>query len=191
MKAWQKRITSLSLFPFGSKSEPPFAAAHRQRGQRILEDLLEGEELQDAEVDRGMKTQTAFVGADRAVHLDAEPAVHVQLALIVLPGDAEHDHALRLDDPLEDLRLPIFRMLVEDERERLDHFLDGLVKLRFRRVLGLNIGHQRCDVITHWNAWPNAQALDVSVTEAEIESKIYDGPPKARKGAQEISIVRF
>ena len=25
MKLWQKRMISLSLFPFGSKSEPPFA----------------------------------------------------------------------------------------------------------------------------------------------------------------------
>ena len=75
MKAWQKRITSLSLFPFGSKSDPPLPPPIGQGGERVLEDLLEGEELQDAEVDRGMETQAAFVGADRAVHLDAEAAV--------------------------------------------------------------------------------------------------------------------
>jgi hypothetical protein len=37
----------------------------------------------------------------------------------------------------------IFRMLLEDERERFDHFLDGLVELGFGRVLGLHVGHQR------------------------------------------------
>ena len=51
MKLWQKRITSLSLLPFGIEVRPAFAAAHRQRRQRILEHLLEGEKLEDAEVD--------------------------------------------------------------------------------------------------------------------------------------------
>ena len=130
-------------FAFRIEVGPAFAAAHGQSGQRVLKDLLEREELQDPEVDRRMKTQAAFVGPDRAVHLNAEPAVHMQLALVVLPGDAEHDDALRLDDPLDDLRLPIFRMLIEHEGEGLDHFLDRLVELGLRRVLGLNVGHQR------------------------------------------------
>ena len=107
-------------------------AAHRQGGERILKHLLEGEELQDSEVDRRMKTEPSLVGSDRAVHLNAESAVDVQLAGIVLPGDAKHDHPLRLDDALDDLRFPIFRMLVEDDGERLDHFLNRLMKLRLR-----------------------------------------------------------
>jgi len=122
---------------------PALGATHRQRRERVLEHLLESEELENAEVDRRMEPQPAFVGADRAVHLDTESAVDVDVALIVLPRDAEHDHALRLDDPLEDLGLAIFRMTLENERERLDHFLDGLVKLRLRRVLRLNFSHQR------------------------------------------------
>ena len=96
-----------------------------------------------------MKTQAALVRPDRAVHLDAEPAVHMQFAVVVLPGDAKHDRALRFDDPLDDLRLPIFRMLIEDEGERLDYFLHGLVELRFARVLGLHVGHQSGDIVFH------------------------------------------
>jgi hypothetical protein len=72
MKLWQKRITSLSLLPLGSKSRAALAAAHRQRGERVLEHLLEGEELEDAEVDRRVEAQAALVRADRAVHLDAD-----------------------------------------------------------------------------------------------------------------------
>ena len=87
--------------------------------------------------------------------------------------------------------LPIFRVLIENERERLDHFLDRLMELRFGRVLGLHLGHQLCNVISHGNASPNAQALDVSVREAKIESKIYGGPPKVRKGAKETGIARL
>ena len=52
-----------------------------------------------------MKAQPAFVRPDRAVHLDAEPAVHVELALVVLPRNAKHDDPFRLDDPLENFRL--------------------------------------------------------------------------------------
>src|SRR5271169_6668241 len=74
MKLWQKRMTSLSLLPLGSKSDPPLPP-HGQRGQRVLEDLLKGEELQDAQIDRGMEAQAALVGADGAVHLDAEAAI--------------------------------------------------------------------------------------------------------------------
>ena len=79
------------------------AAAHGQRGEGVLEDLLEGEELEDAEVDGRVEAQAALVGADGAVHLDAEAAVDLDLALVVDPGHAEHDHALGLDDALEDL----------------------------------------------------------------------------------------
>src|SRR5205085_3006606 len=96
-----------------------------------------------------MKTQAALVRPDRAVHLDAEPAVHMQLAVVVLPGDAKHDRALRFNDPLDDLRFPIFRMLIEDEGERLDYFLHGLVELWFARVLGLYVGHQSGDIVFH------------------------------------------
>jgi hypothetical protein len=37
--AWQKRITSPSEPPVGSKSEPPFAPADRHSGQGVLEHL--------------------------------------------------------------------------------------------------------------------------------------------------------
>ena len=47
------------------------AAAHRQAGQAVLEALLEAEELDDALVHARVETQTALVGADRGVELDA------------------------------------------------------------------------------------------------------------------------
>src|SRR3954469_20856297 len=108
-----------------------------------------------------MKTQAALVGPDRAVHLDAEPAVDVQLASVILPRHPEHDHAFRFDDPLDYLRFPIFRMLIEDERKRLDYFLHGLVKLRFARILGLHVGHQSGNIVFHdclRNALPHRAA---------------------------------
>ena len=105
------------------------AAAHRERREGVLEDLLEGEELQDAEVHGGVEAQAALVGADRAVHLDAEAAVDLDLALVVDPRHAEHELTLGLDDPLEDLGLAVLGVLVEHEGQRLGDLLDGLVEL--------------------------------------------------------------
>src|SRR5664280_78043 len=117
------------------------AAAHGERRQGVLEDLLESEELEEAEVDGRMEAQAALVGADGAVHLDAEAAVDLDLALVVHPRDAEHDHALRLGDALEDLRVAILRVLGDDGLERLGDFHRGLVELRLAGVLGLQLGH--------------------------------------------------
>src|SRR5438477_6028404 len=130
-----------------------------------------------------MKPQPALVGADRAVHLNAEPAINVEIALIVPPRNAKHDDPLRFDDAMQNFLVPIFGMLFENNRERVDHLLNRLMELRFGRVLRLHLGHQLCNVISHGNASPNAQALDVSVREAKIESKIYDvRHAKSRQG---------
>ncbi len=48
-----------------------------------------------------MEAQAPLVGADGAVHLDAESAIDLDLALIVEPWYAEHDDPLGLDDALE------------------------------------------------------------------------------------------
>lgn len=66
--------------------------------QRIFEDLLEAEELQDAQIDRGVKSEPAFVGAEGAVKLNAITTVHLALALVVFPDNSE------LDDPFRDGR---------------------------------------------------------------------------------------
>ena len=120
----------------------PLGAAHGQRGQAVLEDLLEGEELQHAQGDRGMEAQPALVRADGAVHLDAVAAVDVDLAAIVDPGDAEHDDPLRLHHPLQDLRLAIGLVGLNDGEDRLDDFADRLMELRLAGVPGHHVGHE-------------------------------------------------
>src|SRR3546814_18690648 len=78
------------------------AAAHGQRSQGVLEDLFEGEELEDADVHRRMEAQTTFVWADGAVHLDAEPAIDLHAALVVDTGYPGADCTLRLDPAFDD-----------------------------------------------------------------------------------------
>ena len=75
-------------------------AADWKPRQRVLVDLLERKELQDIERDARMEAQPAFVWADDTRHLHAEAAVHMALALVILPRDTEHDHAFRLDHAL-------------------------------------------------------------------------------------------
>ena len=107
---------------FGIEIRSALAAAHGQRGQRILEDLFEGQEFQDAEVDAGMEAQSALVGADGAVHLDAESTVNLNVALVIEPRHAEHKDALGLDDTFEQTRRLVLGVLGEDQPERVEHF---------------------------------------------------------------------
>src|SRR5665648_685750 len=96
-----------------------------------------------------MEAHAALVGADSAVHLDAEPAIDLDLALVVDPGDAEHDDALGLGDALEDLLLAIDGVLVEHHIKGLGDLLRGLVELDLRRVLGPEFGHEFVNESAH------------------------------------------
>ena len=128
--------------PFRIEIRSTFAAAHRQRRQRILEHLLEGEELEDAEVHRRMESQAAFVRADGAVHLDPVAPIDLVRAAIVLPRHAEHHDALGFDHALDDPRVAILGTPLEHQIQRFDNFLHGLVKLGLARVLRSHVRHQ-------------------------------------------------
>lgn len=80
--------------------------------QGILEDLLESQELQDAQVDGRMKSQTSLVRTEGGVELHTVAAVDLHLALVILPDDAELDNALGNRDDLESGL--VFGVLVEE-----------------------------------------------------------------------------
>src|SRR5699024_5627115 len=107
--------------------------------QRVLEDLLEAEELHDAEVHRGVEPQTALVRAERGVVLDAETAVDLHGALVVDPGDAEDDLALRLAQTHQDAVVLVLGVQGLDHLERLEHLPDSLVELGFSGVAVENL----------------------------------------------------
>jgi hypothetical protein len=50
-------------------------------------------------------------------------------------------------------------MLIEHQRQGLDHFLHGLVELRFARILGLDLSHQCGNVVFHFEFLANALRL--------------------------------
>ena len=110
------------------------AAAHGQRGQRVLEDLLEAEELDDTLVDGRVEAQAALVRSDGGVELHAVTTVHLHLALIIGPGHAELHHALRLDDALQHACLLVLRVLLDYRLDGLEHLAYSLKELRLVAV---------------------------------------------------------
>jgi hypothetical protein len=81
-----------------------------------------------------MEAQATLVGAQSAAGLDKKAAVDVDVALVVLPGHAEHDLAVRLAQPLDDLLFHELGVLVEHGSQRADHFADRLVELALTRI---------------------------------------------------------
>ena len=126
--AWRKIAASL-------------AATHGQRGQRILESLLETEELHNAQVDRRVETQTALVRADGAVELHAIAYIDMNFALVVGPRHTEHDDTLRFDDTFDDLCFLKFRMLVVHILDGMKHFFYCLKEFRLSWMLLSQVLH--------------------------------------------------
>ncbi len=77
-----------------------------------------------------MKTQAAFVGAERAVHLHAKTAINLNLAFVIDPGDSELNHPLGLDQAFEDFSISILLVTLDDRTDRFEHFSHRLKKLR-------------------------------------------------------------
>jgi hypothetical protein len=106
------------------------ASAHRQGSERILKHLFKGEKLQDAGVDRRVESEAPFVRPYGAIHLDAKPAIYLDSALVVDPGNAELDQPLRLNKTFKDLPVPIFFIPLNGGFDGLENFGNRLEKLR-------------------------------------------------------------
>src|SRR3954451_20029934 len=96
-----------------------------------------------------MKTQSTLVRTDRAVHLNPESSVHMKITMIIAPGNAKDNHSFRFHDALQNFLVPILRVLFEHNRKGIEYFLDGLMKLRFGRVLRLHLSYQFCNIVSH------------------------------------------
>ena len=132
MNAWQNRITSWSLFPFGLKSEPP-CAAHRERCQTVLKVCSKARNFSTPRL-TVVEPQTALT-ARRAVHLHPVAAVDLHLAAIVDPGHAEQDHPFS-STIRSSFRLAVRRRGVDDRHDRLDDLPDRLVEFRLPGIPG-------------------------------------------------------
>src|SRR5262249_60099428 len=121
-------------FAFGIKVRAAFAAAHRQTRERVFKYLFEREKLDDAGTNGRMKTQTSFVRTERAIHLHAKAAVHLDLSFVVDPGNAKLNHSFRFDETLQYPGVSELLAAVDDWPNRLQHLGDCLKKLRLVTV---------------------------------------------------------
>ena len=127
----------------GAEVRAALAAAHGQRGQCVLERLLEAKELQDREVNGGVEAQTALVRTDGRIELHAVAQVHLHLTFIIDPRHAEGDDALRFYEALYQLRLLKLWVLVVDFFNTHEHLAHGLQVLFLAWMFGLQVGHNR------------------------------------------------
>ena len=125
------------------------AAAHGKRGEGVLEGLLKAEELENGESYGRMETETAFVRSDRGIELDAIAAVDLNDAVVVDPGNAEHNRALRLDHALENGGLFVLGIGLDHRGEGGEYLFNRLDEFRFVSVFRLDIGENLLDVFTH------------------------------------------
>ena len=125
------------------------AAAHGKRGEGVLEGLLEAEELENGESYGRMEAEAALVRPDRGVELDAVAAVDLNGAVVVDPGNTEHDRALGLDHALEDGGLFVLGVGLDHGGEGGEHLFDRLDEFRFVSVFRLDVGENLLDVFAH------------------------------------------
>ena len=109
-------------------------AADGQAGQRIFENLLEAEKLDDPRIHARVQPDAALVRTQRRIELDPVALVDLHMALVVDPRDAEHDLALRLDDAVDDVVLLVSGILIQQRPQRHQDFFDRLVVFDFGRA---------------------------------------------------------
>ena len=115
-----------SALAAGREVGTSLAAAHGQRGERVLESLLEGEELKDAEVYRFVETNAAFVRADGVVVLHTVAHVGLYVAFVVNPCHAELNQSVRNAQALNEVGFLKLGMLVVLFFDGAQHLTDGL-----------------------------------------------------------------
>lgn len=69
------------------------ATARRGRPTSRQYEIERSQTVIDRQIDGGVEAQATLVGADRQAVLDAVATVHLHVAMVVDPGDAEHDRS--------------------------------------------------------------------------------------------------
>jgi len=81
-----------------------------------------------------VKPEAPFVRPNGAIHLDAKPAVYLDSALVIDPGNAELNQPLWLNKTLKDLAVSIFFIPLNGGFDGLENLGDRLEKLRLVRI---------------------------------------------------------
>ena len=123
------------------KVRATFGTAHRKGRQRVLESLLEAQELEHRRRHSSVETQTAFVRTDSGVELHAVTEVRLHFALVINPRHAEREDTVGFNHTLHDLSCLKLGVLVVHLFNRLQHFLYCLQILCFTRMFRSQLLH--------------------------------------------------
>ena len=122
-------------FALGVKVSAALAAADGKSRQSVFEDLLKAQELHDTLIYGRMEAKATLVGADGTGELHTISTVYLNLSLIIDPGYAERDHAIRLSQTLQNGIPSVFFLISFDYRtKRVKHLTYCLMKFRFTRI---------------------------------------------------------
>src|SRR5690625_4328504 len=106
-----KGLTEPHNLTFGAAGRievrPTFTTADGHPGQRIFEHLFETQKLHDAQIDRRVKSDAAFIWSKCGIELDAETAVDLHDTFVVDPGHSENNLAFGCNHPAEN---PVFNV---------------------------------------------------------------------------------
>ena len=100
-----------------------------------------------------MEANAALVRTDGVVELHAMATVDADIAVVVLPGHAEGDNAIRLGHPLQNHVLRVFRLISDIWQNGRCDLLHRLVKFGFARTAFFYTVHKIVQIVScksHW-----------------------------------------
>jgi hypothetical protein len=118
-----------------------------------------------------MEAEAAFVRANGVVILDPPTALHTNVAVVVLPTNAEADYPIRLCDAAKDLVLVVLDLVLDEVENVFRDFLDGLMKLGLARILSANPRHELIEVDVIGNGHPDFPFV---LLEVSIDVSVYE-----------------
>ena len=106
-----------------------------------------------------MQPQTALIGSNGRVKLNAIAAVDLYFTLVIHPGNTEHNLAFRLCDTLQNTVLLILGIGLDHRLQGGEHLSGGLDEFRFVGILFLQKLKLRADI--RHNRFPPSCKLNV------------------------------
>ena len=119
-----------------------FTCTHRQGSEAVLESLLEGKELHNAEIHTRMEADSTFVWTDCTVTLNSVASVDAHFSFVIKPRHAENDDSFRFYDSFKNLHIHKVGVFNDIRRYADEHFVDCLMKFLFSWISGNKVSHK-------------------------------------------------